>query len=152
MRGGVSRWVRIGLALIAVPQLITGLWAILAPRNWYDEFPGVGPSLVAAEPPFNTHLATDAGAGFLATGVALLAAALIARRSGVYIALLTYLVFAVVHFIYHLAHHAPGLSDAAHLGNALLLGSGIVVAAVLAWGARRTGPRAARPLPQERSG
>lgn len=154
MPADVSPWVRIGLAVIALPQLITGLWAVLAPSNWYDNFPGVGPSLVAAEPPLNSHLATDAGAGFLATGVALLAAALVARRSGVYIALLAYLVFAAVHFIYHVSHRAPNLSDEAHLANVLLLASGVVAAAVLAYGARSTRgtERTVRPVTHEATG
>ncbi len=154
MDRGVSLWVRIGLILIAVPQLITGLWATVAPRNWYDHFPGIGPSLVAAEPPFNAHLTTDAGAGFLTTAVALLAAAVVGRRNGVYIALLSYLVLAIVHFTYHVAHQAPGLSETAHIGNALLLASGIVMASVLAWGARSTGSaqRTARHLAPDSTG
>ncbi len=59
------------VVFLAVPQLVTGAWAILRPAGWFADFPGIGPALVAAEPPFNRHLATDAGAGFLAIGVCL---------------------------------------------------------------------------------
>ncbi len=79
MDGRVSPLVRWGLALALAPaQLVTGLWAVLAPLAWFDDFPGLGPSLIAADPPYNQHLATDAGAGFLATGVALV----VGRRHG----------------------------------------------------------------------
>ena len=58
----MARWVRLGMVVtLAVPQLVTGLWAVIATRNWFERFPGVDPRLVAAEPPFNAHLATDAG-------------------------------------------------------------------------------------------
>jgi len=38
------------------------------------------PRLVAAEPPYNAHLATDAGAGLLASGLVLLVAAWLSDR------------------------------------------------------------------------
>jgi hypothetical protein len=71
----VATWVRIGLVALAVPQAVTGLWAILDPSGWFTEFPGFDPRLVAADPPYNAHLANDTGAGFLATAVALSLAA-----------------------------------------------------------------------------
>ncbi len=134
----VTNWVRVGLAVVlAPPLLVTGIWAVAAPRNWYERFPGLGPRLVAAEPPYNAHLATDAGAGFLAVAAVLLAAAISARRSAVYLALVAFLVHAVPHIIYHAAEPAPGLSGAAQVGNVVLLVSGAAAAVVLAWGASR---------------
>ena len=44
-------------------QRAAGLWAVLAPERWYDDFPGFDPRLVSAEPPYNAHLVTDAGPG-----------------------------------------------------------------------------------------
>jgi hypothetical protein len=136
----VPRWVRLGLfVLLAVPQLVTGAWAVIAAKNWYESFPGVDPRLVAAEPPFNAHLATDAGAGFLATGVALAFAAVWGRRSGIVVALVAYASFAIPHFVYHAANPAPGLTGAEDAFNVALLASGLVFAAVLAWGTLRPG-------------
>ena len=133
----VPRWVRIGVGIaLAPPQLLTGLWAVFATRSWFDDFPGLGAALVAAEPPFNVHLATDAGGGFLATGVALAAAALLARRSAVCVALLAYLSLAVPHLAYHAAHPAPGLSGTAHAVNLAMLSSGVAIAVILGWGTR----------------
>ena len=132
----VRPWVRWGVLIaVAVPQLITGVWAVLAPRSWFDDFPGIGPVLVGAEPPFNRHLATDAGGAFLATGVALLIAVVWPRRQLVALALVTFLTFAVPHTIYHAAHEAPGLSSGEDAMNVMLLVGGVGAAVVLLWGA-----------------
>jgi hypothetical protein len=140
----VPRWVRWGLLVfVAVPQLVTGIWAVLAPRHWFDEFPGLGPMLVAAEPPFNRHLATDAGGAFLATGVAAAIAVVWPRRQLVTLALVTYLAFAIPHTIYHAAHEAPGLSSGEDVVNVVMLLSAVIAAAVLLWGAWRAAPRQA---------
>ncbi len=133
----VPTWVRVVMiALLAAPQLFVGAWALAAPRHWYDNFPGVGPHLISAEPPFNQHLATDVGAGFVATGVALLVAAILGRRSGVYVALAAYAAFAIPHFLYHATHEEPGLTGGENVMNAALLGAGLVWLVVAAWGAR----------------
>lgn len=134
----VPDWVRIGLVvLIAVPQLVIGVWALIAPQRWFESFPGVGPALVAGEPPFNQHLASDVGAAFFATGMAVLLAAHWGTRRPVQLALATYVAFTIPHVGYHVFNPAPGLSAAADLANAGLLASGLVWAALLWWGANR---------------
>ncbi|MFH5210196.1 hypothetical protein ACHIPZ_18605 [Antrihabitans sp. NCIMB 15449] len=114
-------WTRVLLAALAVPQLFTGLWAVVATESWYRSFPGFGPMLVAAEPPYNAHLASDAGSGFVATGVFLLAAAWWGDRRVVLIAGVSLLSFALPHVIYHSTHPSPGLSDAENVVNSLVL-------------------------------
>jgi hypothetical protein len=52
-----SIWVTIGLVLLAVPNVVAGVWGLIAPDRWYDNFPGWAPRLVAAHSPFNEHLA-----------------------------------------------------------------------------------------------
>ncbi len=133
----VGNRIRVGiLATLAAPQLLIGLWAVLAPRNWYDTFPGIGPRLVAAEPPFNAHLATDAGAGFLASGIALAVAAGWGNRAAIQIALMAYVGFALPHLVYHAAHPAPLLTRGEDLLNVAMLASGPALAAFFAWRAR----------------
>ena len=132
----VASWVRWGVAVtMAVPQVAIGLWAVLGPRSWFDSFPGFDPRLVAAEPPYNQHLASDAGAGFLATGVALLVAVVWANRGALRLALLTYVVFTVPHVVYHALHPADLLTGAEDAANTFLLASGLALAAVFAYGA-----------------
>lgn len=123
----VATWVRVVTALLAVPQLVTGLWATLDTRGWYENFPGFGPMLVAAEPPYNAHLASDAGAGFLATGVVLLLAAVWGDRRPMQLALGGLLAFAAAHLAYHAPNPSPLLSDTA---NTLSL-TGLIASAAL---------------------
>lgn len=117
----VVGWVRAGAALLAVPQLVTGLWAVLDTRGWYDNFPGFGPMLVAAEPPYNAHLASDAGAGFIATGVVLVLAAVWGERRPMQLALGGLLAFAVAHLLYHAPNPSPLLSDTQNTINVIVL-------------------------------
>lgn len=142
-----STRVRLGtLIALAVPQLVVGIWALVAPQHWFDTFPGIAPHLVAAEPPFNRHLATDVGAGFFATGVALGVAAAWGHRAAIQMALLTYVAFAVPHMLYHAARPAALLTGAEDVFNVALLTTGPVVAGALAWWAR---PTSAEPLGQD---
>lgn len=135
MNDRVPDWVRLGLVVtMAVPQLAVGLWAVVAPASWFDSFPGFDPRLVAAEPPYNQHLATDAGAGFVATGVALLAAAIWANRAGVRVALLAFVAFTIPHTGYHALNPSDLLSGSEDIVNVLTLASGLVLAAVFAYG------------------
>ncbi|MFT3899335.1 MAG: hypothetical protein QM728_03700 [Gordonia sp. (in: high G+C Gram-positive bacteria)] len=131
------RWTRVVLVLLGLPQVVVGTWAVVATRHWFDTFPGFGPLLVAAEPPFNHHLASDAGAGFLATGVVALVAAAWGRREVVVTAALGLFAFALPHFLYHAAHPAPALSTAVNAGNAVVLGIAALVPAAVAVGAWR---------------
>lgn len=122
---------------LGVPQVAIGLWAIAAPQGWFESFPGIGPALVAAEPPFNRHLASDVGAGFFAIGVVMVVAAGLARRSAVFVALAGYAAFTIPHVLYHGTHAAPGLTVGENALNVGLLASTLVWAAVAAWGVRR---------------
>lgn len=106
----VTRGIRIAAALVAFPQLMTGIWAVVSPRTWYDDFPGVGPELVSAIPPYNDHLATDAGAGLLATALAVMIAAWWGDLAALRIGLLGFLVFVGLHGFFHLTNPSPHLS------------------------------------------
>lgn len=135
----VAPWMRIVLvAGLGVPQLITGLWAVFDPSGWFENYPGLGPALVAAEPPYNAHLATDAGAGFLATGVLLIAAAWWGQRGGVLLALATYGAFALPHFVYHLRADVPDLGTGEQVWGALLLAVGLALASAVTVAAFRS--------------
>lgn len=143
MENRAAYWVRLGVAVtLAAPQLLIGLWAVTAPGNWFRNFPGFDPRLVAAEPPYNQHLASDAGAGFLATGVVLLVAAIWGNRASLLTAFLAYAAFTVPHVLYHATSPADALTGPQNVANVVALGSGLILAGVFAWGLR---PRAAAP-------
>ncbi len=140
--GAAPTWVRLAFVALGIPNVVAGGWAVVAPRSWFDSFPGFDPALVAAEPPYNAHLATDAGAGLLASGAVLLLAAWLGdRRSGV-VATVAFALFAVPHAWYHVANPAPGLTGTEDVVNAssLVFAAGaslVLLAANLGVGLRR---------------
>ena len=140
---GAPQWLfRAALVLLGGAQLATGIWATTDPSSFYTRFP-FGRGWVEALPAYNEHLTRDVGAFFLATGFLLLAAAWIADRRLVAIALITYLVFSIPHTAYHLDHlDVYGTGDA--IANVIALGATVLLPlallALLARGGRRAGP------------
>lgn len=104
------RWPTVVLWLIAAINIPTGLWAVLSPQDWYDNFPGAAPRLVSAYPPFNEHLAIDAGAGLLAAGVLAATAAFLARRDAHLAGGAGLLAFTGPHALFHLMNPSDLLS------------------------------------------
>lgn len=126
------------MGFLAIPQLVTGLWAVVATENWYENFPGLGPLLVAAEPPLNVHLASDAGSGFIATGVVAMVAALWGRWELVVTAAAGLFAFGLPHAVYHAAHPAESLSATTNTINVVVLTLAVGAPALAAVGALRS--------------
>ena len=100
--------IRLGLVLLGLPQLVVGIWALVFPRNFYEDFP-FGRAWVSELGPFNEHLVTDIGALFCAIGlIALLAAIRVERRLSQVVAL-GWIVFVGPHLFFH-ATHTEGFS------------------------------------------
>ncbi len=125
------RWLRVLMLLLAIPNVVTGLWAVASPQHWYDNFPGWAPQLVAALPPYNEHLATDAGAGLLATGVVMGLAAVWLRRDVIITAAFGYLVFSLPHFVWHLTNPSDALTTSENTVNDVSLAAAVVGAGVV---------------------
>ena len=100
---------------LGIVQILDGLWAVLAPTSFYGDFP-LGRGWVAALPEYSEHLVRDVGALFLATGVFLAAAAWILERRLVLVALVSFLVFSLPHFVYHSFNLEP-YSNGDAVGN-----------------------------------
>jgi hypothetical protein len=98
---------RLALIALALPNLLLGAWAVLAPHSWYDDFPGGGRHWVSALGPYNEHLSTDVGAFFLAMGALLLFAAIVLDRLLIQASLGALLIFSVPHLIWHLGELGP---------------------------------------------
>ena len=119
--------IRVALGVAGAIQFADGLYALFAPRSFYDDFP-LGRGWVEALPAYNEHLVRDVGGLFLATGAVLLAAAWTLERRLVIVACASFLLFSVPHSIYHLVNLGPYGSDA--VGNAI----GVLALVVLpAW-------------------
>ena len=125
----VSRnWKRLILIGLAVPNILSGCWAVFSPANWYENFPGWSPRVVSALPPFNEHLVFDTGSGLLATGLLVLIAGLCLRRDITVIATVGYLAFSLPHAVFHLQHPGEGLSTAQDAWNVAVLWLVVVLA------------------------
>jgi len=141
-------WLWVGLLLLAESPLAVGLWALLAPRSFYEDFPLPGRDWVSALGPYNEHLVRDVGALNLALGVLLLGAAILLERSLVQVSLVAWLVYATPHFVYHLTvAQAFPLGD--NLANMILLGIAVLLPLVLLFVApqdtKESSGRAERP-------
>ncbi|HEY4456646.1 MAG TPA: hypothetical protein VGN81_20210, partial [Pseudonocardiaceae bacterium] len=95
---------RVVLAVLVLIGFGTGIWAYAAPAGFYGAFPGFGLRWLPQLGPYDEHLAVDVGAMFLAFGVLAVFAFVRAgdqwmlRATG-----LSWLVFNVLHLIYHLS-------------------------------------------------
>jgi hypothetical protein len=121
-----DRVTRVLLALMAVSSGFIGLWALLAPRSFYDDFPGAGRHWVSADGPYNEHLVRDVGGLNLALTVVAVVAAIVLVRVLVQTAAVATLVFAIPHFAYHAAH-TDLYSRSDSTATLFSLGVGIVV-------------------------
>lgn len=105
MRRSGRYWLQtIALVVSAAGLAFVGAWALVAPRSFYDDFPGAGHHWVSTDGPYNRHLLFDVGTLSLALTVTLLAA--LWRRDKVLVrtAALAALVFAGPHLAYHASH------------------------------------------------
>jgi hypothetical protein len=89
------------LAWFVLFGLGVGGWQLLAPRSFYEAFPGSGRHWVSVDGPYNEHLLRDVGQGNLALGVVALVAL---STGGVWLARATGLA-AVVAYLPHQLYH-----------------------------------------------
>ena len=122
---------RVVLVALGGVQFLNGVWAVLAPRSFYEDFP-FGRGWVEALPAYNEHLMRDVGGLFLATGFILLYAAARLEPLIVRIALLSYLLFAIPHAIFHFFNLEPyGTGDT--VGNVVALAATVVLPLWVLW-------------------
>jgi hypothetical protein len=122
--------IRAGLLGLAVPVLIIGGWALLAPHNWYSEFPVGSGRWISALGAYDEHLVRDFGSLYLALGSLLVFAAIALDSLLVKAVLWASLVFQVPHFIFHAANTEP-FSTGSNIVNLVLLGFALVLTAML---------------------
>lgn len=103
-RRALPQPVWIGLWLMALTGLITGLQQQFTPRWFYDEFPGFGMHWVSGDGPFNEHLLRDLGGANLA--LAMVIFLVMARPTAFMVraVAVAFLVPQASHFVYHLLH------------------------------------------------
>lgn len=116
------RWIRIALGYLSIVSIEIGVWALLAPRSFYDGFPGLGRTWVSIDGPYNEHLVRDVGALNLALTILFVSAAVSLSRQVIFIAAAAAMAWGLPHFLYHLFNTSglSGLDLAANLGGLAL--------------------------------
>jgi hypothetical protein len=95
---------RVLLLLLGVAEGVPGLWPLITPNGFYQDFPGFRHGWVSMDGPFNEHLIRDFGGLNLALAATLIGAAVIGTTAVARLASVATLLFALPHFVYHLGH------------------------------------------------
>jgi hypothetical protein len=114
--------IRFALIYLVVTIGWLAVWILIAPKGFYDTFPGAGAHWVSALPPYNEHLERDFGAAALGLAVLAGLAAYWMERRVVQAAAITLLVAGLPHLVYHLTttgHYSTGDNVASLFGLAL---------------------------------
>lgn len=138
--------IRIGLLYLAITIGVLAIWILLAPRGFYDDFPGGSAHWVSALPPYNEHLERDFGAASLGLAVLTGLAAYWMDRRVIQAAALTVLVAGLPHLVYHLTttgHYSTGDNVASLIGLALDVVLPLGLLYLVSAGAQRPVPRPA---------
>src|SRR5690242_14460694 len=101
-RGTRQLILRGGLLFGLAVQLVTGVWPLLWPVGFYENFPLPGHPWQAFHPAYNEHLVRDFGALNLVLAMLFAVAAYTMNVLMIRTALVGYLIFAVPHLIFHL--------------------------------------------------
>ncbi|MEL6891702.1 MAG: hypothetical protein AAFP84_08910 [Actinomycetota bacterium] len=131
----LRQWVRIALGYLIAVTAPLGAWALLAPRSFHDDFPGLGRAWVAVDGPYNEHLVRDVGALNLALVVLFAAAWWRPDRRLLELSGAAALVWGLPHAVYHVLN-TDGLAAADVVASLSGLGLFAVVGGGLVWAAR----------------
>jgi hypothetical protein len=121
---------RAALVALGAPFVGIGVWALAAPRSWYDDFPGAGMHWLPAFGPYDEHLVRDLGGLFIGLGLLLTFAAISLARPLVQGALGMLFVFSVPHLVWHLTE-LDALPTGDNIVNVTSLALPVLLAAVL---------------------
>ncbi len=124
------RVMRIGLVGMALVQGQLGIWASVAPRHFYDTFPGGGRTWVSADGPYNEHLLRDFGGLNLGLAIMAAVAAWLLTPALVRTAAAALLAFGAPHLLYHATHLEP-YSGSDKVGNLVALALAVTLPAIV---------------------
>jgi hypothetical protein len=137
------RVIRFALIFLAVTAGWVAVWILIAPKGFYDTFPGGSTHWVSALPPYNEHLERDFGGAGLGLAVLAALAALWMERRVIQAAAIAILVAGVPHLAYHLTttgHYSTGDTVASLFGLALDVLLPLALLYLVSEGAQRPAP------------
>ena len=122
------------LAALAASAAYPGVWATVAPRSFFADFPGAGRHWTAGLPAYSEHLVTDVGAFYLAFALLLGWAAARPSRELVVPVCTAFALFSAIHLAWHSANlggfaTADAVLQTASLAAVLVASLGAVVLA-----------------------
>ncbi len=94
-------WIRFAFIYLTVTIGVVAAWILIAPKGFYDNFPGGSTHWVSALPPYNEHLERDFGGAGLGLAVLAALAAVWMERRVVQAAAVALFVAGVPHLAYH---------------------------------------------------
>jgi hypothetical protein len=119
-----------------------GLWATLAPLNFYENFPGAGHHWVMLDGPYNHHLISDFGALNMALAAVTIGALIYMTTPFLRVTAIAWLLYTVPHLVYHAGHTDP-FSTNDKIGVVGGVGFLAVLAAYLLFASARVTPATA---------
>ncbi len=131
----IRRWIRIALGYLTLSNLQIGLWALVAPRSFYDGFPGLGRGWISVDGPYNEHLIRDFGALNLSLAAVFVIAAVTLNGTVIRSACIAALVWGVPHVLYHV-FNTEGLESADILASLGGLGFFAALPVAILWWSR----------------
>jgi hypothetical protein len=138
--------IRFALLYLAVTIGWLAVWILIAPKGFYDNFPGGSTHWVSALPPYNEHLERDFGAAALGLTVLSALGALWMERRVIQAAALSLLAAGIPHLAYHLTtteHYSTGDNIASLTGLALDVLLPLALLYLVSDGAQRSASRPA---------
>jgi hypothetical protein len=120
------------LWILVLSALGVGVQAQFFPRSFYDDFP-FGRGWVAMDGRYNEHLVRDVGALNLALLVLTVAALIVSTRVIARTAALSWLVYSVPHFVYHLRHLTMSMSGADKVAIVVSLAVTVIAPLIVLW-------------------
>jgi hypothetical protein len=120
------RWARIALGYLSLVSLEIGLWAQLAPRSFFDHFPGLGRAWVRVDGPYNEHLVRDVGGLNLGLAAVLIIALVTLSRPTIIASSVASLLYGIPHLVYHIVN-----TDDLDTGDVAVSLGGLALFAVL---------------------
>jgi hypothetical protein len=121
---------QLAAAVLAASAADVGVWAGLAPSSFYRSFPLPGHAWVSALGPYNEHLTRDVGGLYLSLLVVSLWAVLRPRAESLRLTGAAWLIFSVVHLVFHLGH-LDTFEPVDQAGNVVALGGTLILAVLL---------------------
>lgn len=150
--------IRFALVFLTMALGVVAVWILVAPKGFYENFPGGGSEWVSVLPPYNEHLERDFGAAGLGLTVLAALAAVWMERRVIQAAAISILVAGAPHLAYHLTTTealSTGDNVASLTGLALYLLVPLVLLYLVSDRAQRPGvgikPETPSPPPHEQA-